>query len=264
MPINFHQVKYFIKHFFVAKRNGHGIHSPFAYQLCEEVFYNTNSFYVFKQLAALRNALLTNETDLEIEDFGAGSKTFKTNKRKIKEIAGKGISTQKQSETLYKLLNFLKSKTILELGTSLGLTTLYLSQVNKESRVITVEGSKELYDFASQQAKKLKVKNITFIHSVFDAALPKTLVAFDSLDFFYVDGNHTYEATVSYFKQALAKKSNDSVFIFDDIYWSPAMTKAWQEIKNDPAVTLSIDTFSFGMVFFRQEIKEKVDLRFYL
>jgi hypothetical protein len=124
MTINFHQIKNFLHHFFTAKRNGHGVHSPFAYQLCEEVFYNKNKFYCFEELNAIRNLLLTNETELTVEDFGAGSKTFDSDKRKINALAKSGISTNKQSEILFKLLNFLNCKSSIELGTSLGLNTL--------------------------------------------------------------------------------------------------------------------------------------------
>jgi predicted O-methyltransferase YrrM len=264
MTINLHQIKHFIKHFFTAKRKGHGIHSPFAYQLCEDVFYNTNTFYDFKILNDLRKTLLANELEIEIEDFGAGSKTFKTNKRKIKEIAEKGISTRDQSELLYKLINFLKCKNVIELGTSLGLNTLYLAKANKEATISSIEGSLSLFDFAAQLAKKNGVQNARFIHSVFDVALPEIFHEMKWLDLFYVDGNHTYAATCHYFKMALEKKHPDSVFIFDDIYWSKDMTRAWEEIKQHPSVSLSIDTFYFGMVFFKEEIKEKVDLKFYL
>ena len=264
MPINLHQINHFIKHFFVAKRNGHGIHSPFAYQLCEEVFYNENSFYDFKALNAIRNGLLLTETELSIEDFGAGSKTFKTNTRKVKDIAAKGISSKEQSELLYKLLNFLKCQTVVELGTSLGLNTLYLAQVNKNTSVTSVEGSKSLFNFSQELANKHKVTNIRFIHAVFENVFPQVLNEINELDFLYVDGNHTQEATLNYFNQALSKKHNNSVFIFDDIYWSKGMTKAWEEIKKHPSVRLSVDTFYFGMVFFKDEFKEKVDLRLYL
>jgi len=85
-----------------------------------------------------------------------------------------------------------------------------------------------------------------------------------TVDLLYLDGNHTYAATKDYFTMALEKKNNASVFIFDDIYWSKGMTEAWNEIKKHPSVTLSIDTFYFGMVFFKEEIKEKLDLKFYL
>ena len=264
MTINWHQITRFISHFLTAKRNGHGVHSPFAYKLCEEVFYNSNVFYDFKALNTIRNELLANQQIIEIQDFGAGSKTFKGANRKVKNIAAKGISTQKQSELLYKLINFLKCNNCLELGTSLGLNTLYLAKANTSAQVISIEGSKNLSDFAEQLAKKTGVTNINFIDSLFDEALPVALQKISALDLFYVDGNHTYEATLDYFKQALAKKHESSVFIFDDIYWSKDMTKAWTEIKNHPSVTLSIDTFYFGIVFFKEEIKEKVDLKFYL
>src|SRR3954466_10556001 len=127
MTINTHQITAFIKHFFTARRKGHGIHSPFGYQLCEEVFYNANSFYDFITLQNVRRELLANDTAITIEDFGAGSKTFKGNTRLIKSIAAKGISSVKQSELLYKLINFLNCKTSIELGTSLGLNTLYMA-----------------------------------------------------------------------------------------------------------------------------------------
>lgn len=262
MHINWHQINSFILHFFKAKRNGHSIHSPFAYKLCEEVFYNENSFYDFKTLNAVRTSLLINETELRIEDFGAGSKTFNSNIRKVKDIAAKGISSQRQSELLYKLLNFLKCGSGIELGTSLGLNTLYLAKVSKN--IYSIEGSKELCDFAQKLALKTKTNNITFIHSEFSEALLKLLKNTPELDFLYVDGNHTYEATLNYFKLALSKKHNDSVFIFDDIYWSKSMTKAWKEIKKHPSVTLSIDTFYFGLVFFKEEIKEKTEHKFFI
>jgi predicted O-methyltransferase YrrM len=264
MTINMHQATHFIKHFFTAKRNGHGIHSPFAYQLCEEVFYNHNSFYDLEALKKIREQLLSNEQTLSIEDFGAGSKTFTGNIRKIKDIAARGISTRLQSETLYKLINFLNCSTCIELGTSIGLNTLYLAKGNANGTVISIEGSKSLADFAQALAKNNNVTNVQYVTAQFNEALPALLNKIPTLDLLYADGNHTYEATREYFNAALKKKHNNSVFIFDDIYWSKGMTKAWQEIKQHPDITLSIDAFYFGMVFFKQEIKEKVQLKFYL
>jgi len=264
MPVNLHQIKAFANHFFSARRNGHGIHSPFGYQLCEEVFYNKNSFYDFIELQKLRADLLANTQTLTITDFGAGSKTFKSNTRTIKDIAKKGISTTKQSELLYKLINFLNCKTSIELGTSLGLNTLYLALGNKNGNVTSIEGSQSLVAVASELAYKNNIINIQFIHSTFDTALPAVLEKTKAVDLLYIDGNHTYEATLHYFKTALTKTHNNSVIIFDDIYWSKGMTRAWEEIKQHPSVTLSIDTFYFGMVFFKKEIREKRHLRLFI
>ena len=264
MSINFHLIKHFIRHFFVAKRKGHGIHSPFAYRLCEDVFYNKDNFYAFKQLAQLRDNLVRNDTEISVEDYGAGSKIFKSKNRRISQIATSGISSSKQSELLYRLINFLNCKTCVELGTSLGLTTQYLASVSSGINVYTIEGSSELKTFAAQLAKTSSLSNITFIHGRFNEALPTLLSNLETVDFFYVDGNHTYEATLDYFYQALKYANSNSVFVFDDIYWSNGMTKAWNEIIKHESVTMSIDLFYFGLIFFKKEVKEKTDLTIYI
>lgn len=262
--MNNHQILSFIKHFFVAKRNGHGVHSPFAYKLCEDVFYNTYPYSAFEDLKKIRQELLSNNQKIEIEDFGAGSKTFKSNVRKIKDIAKKGISPSLQSQILYRLFNFLKCRNGIELGSSIGLNALYLSKVNKNAAIISIEGSQSLYAFAKQLAANNNGTNIEFIHAKFDDAFPKILEKLATIDFLYIDGNHTYAATLNYFNLALSKTNKESVMVFDDIYWSEEMTKAWNEIKNHPSVTLSIDTFYFGLIFFKEEFKEKINLKLYL
>lgn len=264
LKINFHQLRHFIRHFFSAKRKGHGIHSPFAYKLCEEVFYNEDAFYDFETLKKVRNHLLENKQKIEVQDFGAGSKTFTSSSRQVKDIADRGVSTTLQSELFYKLINFLNCSHCVELGTSIGLNTLYLAQANKKGQVISVEGSKNLSDFASALATSNSIHNIDFVASTFEKALPDVLTKLPALDLLYIDGNHRYEATLAYFQQTLPKVHNNTVIIFDDIYWSAGMTKAWEEIKKHSSVTLSIDAFYFGMVFFKKEVKEKQELKLFI
>lgn len=261
MKTKLHQILHFIRHFFTAKRKGHGVHSPFAYQLCEEVFYNQDAFYDFDELKKVRNQLLINPQKIQVEDLGAGSKTFKTSERKIKHIADRGVTLTAHSELFYKLINYLNCTTTIELGTSIGLNTLYLAQANKSGTVFTLEGSKNLSDFAKQLAEKNQIKNIQYITGNFDQTLPALLDTGLIPDLVYIDGNHTYDATLRYFQLVLKTAQPSTVIIFDDIYWSAGMTKAWEEIKTHPSVTLSIDTFYFGIIFLRPEIKEKTHLK---
>jgi len=261
---NLHLILNFFRHFLSAKRNGHGVHSPFAFALCEEVFYNRHEFYDFESLKLTRNLLLKNSTKITVTDFGAGSKFLNSNSRSIKDIAGGGISSTLQSEIFYKLINYLKFETVIELGTSIGLNTLYLSKSNPSGKVISIEGSKSLTDFSRELARKHKISNIQFVNGKFDDVLPGILSTVKNPFLLYVDGNHSYNATVNYFNMALQKKENDAVIILDDIYWSSGMTKAWEEIKKNDAVTLSIDAFYFGLVFFRTEQKEKIALTIFL
>jgi predicted O-methyltransferase YrrM len=264
MSINLHQAKHFLLHYFTARRKGHGAHSPFLYKLCEEVFYNPAQFYEFNRLSRTRNHLLDTTQSLDIVDLGAGSHVLPRGKRTIRDIAEHGISSSHQSEILCRLINMLGCNTCVELGTSLGLNAMYMAAAGSDTRVITIEGSPMLYDFASRMASKNGFKNIRFHNGPFDELLPGILKETGMLDLLFVDGNHTYEATRRYFEMGLAKKHNDTVFVFDDIYWSPGMTRAWKEIADHPEVTLSIDTFYRGYIFFRKEIREKVKARIYV
>jgi predicted O-methyltransferase YrrM len=262
--INLHQILHYLLHAFSAKRNGHGVHSPFAYGLCEEVFYNADCFYDFEELNEVRERLRKDPTRLEIGSFGAGSKAFHSNNRKVKDITAKGISSPLQSELFYRLINYLQYTSTLELGTSLGLNTLYLARANRAGTVVSIEGSKALYNLALALAEKNKTNNIQFVNAEFDQVLPGILRKLKTVDFLYIDGNHSYEATLRYFQQALPHMPPQSVMVFDDIYWSRGMTRAWKQIRQHPSVTLSIDTFYFGLVFFRPEIKEKTHLKLFI
>lgn len=255
------QIKKYFQHWFHSSRNGHGVHSPFAYSLCEEVFYNSKPFYEFETLERLRFELLHNNSELEISDLGAGSKHLRSNKRKIKDIAAKGISSHKQSQILFRLINYFHFTCCLELGTSLGLNTMYMAMAQKKGEVHSLEGSGQLLQFAKALAKQHQANNIRFYAGNFDLTLPQVLNTLPRVDLAYIDGNHSFDATLRYFHLLLEKIHSDSVLVFDDIYWSRGMAKAWEEIKQHPKVTLSIDTFYSGYVFFKSELKNKQDTK---
>lgn len=262
--INFWAIKNYVPHFFKSKRKGHGVHSPFVYALVENVFSDTNEFYVFEELKTIRRALLKDNTVLQITDFGAGSKKLNSSQRKVKDIAQFGISSNHQSEILFKLINYLQCKVIIELGTSIGLNTMYLSSATASSTVYTIEGSDALRSFSDKLFKDHSKNNIQLLHGNFDDVLPNLLSSIESFDLMYIDGNHTLEATIRYFDWALKKTTPNSVIIFDDIYWSKEMTEAWEKIKQNNKVRLSIDCFYFGMVFFKTEIKQKEHFKLFI
>lgn len=235
----------------------HDLHSPFLYNFYMELINNPNPFGDFEELNTTRKKLRSNAQTIEITDFGVGSKKLKSNKRTIKHIAKHGIAQQKQAEFLYRLLNKFNSKTVVELGTSIGLTTLYLSKAVPASKIYTIEGCPNLFKFSKELFKQHQSKNITSINGNFNTEFPKLLDKIETLDLLYIDGNHAYEPTMNYFKMALQKKQASSVFIFDDIDWSNDMQRAWKDICAHHEVTISLDLFFFGIVFFRTEQKQK-------
>jgi predicted O-methyltransferase YrrM len=223
------------------------------FHLVLNVIYLKDEFYDYKNLSETRAQLSNDQTVLNITDFGAGSRVFKGNQRKVKDIVEHGISNEKYARLLFRLVNYFKPSTIVELGTSVGLTTMYLAAVNKKAKVYTLEGSKEIAEFAKQQFTKNKFENIELIEGNFNDTLPTLLNKLGAVDFAYIDGNHTKEASINYFMQLLPKCNERSVLIFDDINWSQGMQEAWQFIKTHERVKLSIDLFFIGIILFRKE-----------
>ena len=193
-------------------------------------------------------------------DFGQGSRVFKSNKRKITAIAKNAGITPKRQRLLFRLMRYLNVDSALELGTSLGLATVALSVANPLSKINTVEGCPNTSEVAQKYFNDFQLKNIQLHIKDFEVYLTENISEEQQL--VYIDGNHNKDRTLQYFEILLKQATNESVFIFDDIYWSPQMTEAWQEIIKHPKVTVSIDAFYWGIVFFRSEQpKEHFNIR---
>lgn len=245
-----YSIQAYIK-FLKASTNQHGVHSPFVYDLVTKCFYDKSKYNEYSILKQYRQSLSQNFNRITISDFGSGSKVFKSNERVISKIAKTSGISSKRAKLLFRMVSYFNTKSILELGTSLGLASSALSLGNKQASITTIEGCQETAKIAQEQFRTFQLNNIQVIVDTFEKALLE--LASVSYDFIYIDGNHTKQATLDHFEMLLPNTNNDSVFIFDDIHWSKGMTEAWDEIKNHPAVTVSIDTFYWGIVFFRKE-----------
>ena len=229
----------------------HGVHSPFVFYLLTNVIYVKENYYPFKKIEKLREQLLNSEVRINSPDMGAGS--LNTSNKTVGSIAKHSAKPPKQAQLLFRLVNFFQPTQIIELGTSLGISTAYLASANSKTTVITIEGSEDIAEIAKQNFKLLKLKNIEQIVGDFNNEFPKLLKNHKNFDFVFIDGNHREQPTINYFKQCLEKANENSVLIFDDIYWSEEMMQAWEEIKNNNKVTITIDLFFMGIVFFRKE-----------
>ena len=250
-------IKYFNYWLNSSNGKGHGMHSPFVFEFITKVMNDKTVYPEYEKVESLRDRLLNNNTVLEVEDFGAGSVVDKKNKRSISSIAKNAAKPKKFGQLLFRMVKYYQPATILELGTSLGITTSYLSLAKQDARLITMEGSKEIADVAKQNFKTLVLNNLQLVEGNFENTLSSVVRGLSTVDFVFIDGNHRQEPTERYFQQLLSKTNNDSILVFDDIHWSSEMEAAWETIKNDAAVTCSIDLFFIGIVFFRKEFKEK-------
>ncbi len=255
-------IKYYLQ-FLFASKNEHSLHSPFVFELYTKIIQPKTKFPVFEQIENLRKKLLKNRTIINITDFGAGSRTYKTNQREIRQIAKSAEKKPKFGKLLFCLIQYFKPSTIFDLGTSLGITTIYESKAYDSAKIYTFEGCPVTATIAVQNFKELNCKNIEIIVGNIDETLPKKLTQINQLDFAFFDANHRFEPTVRYFELCIEKVTEGSFFVFDDIHWSDEMNEAWQFIKNHPKVMISIDLFYLGIVFFRKnQPKQDFVLRF--
>ena len=245
-------IKNYVKHFFSAQSLD-GIHSPFVFDLASKIIKSKDAYYAFISIERERKKLLNNHNIINIEDYGAGSIIFKSNERKISDIAKTSLKPVNQAQLLFEIVNYFGYKNIVELGTSLGITSAYLAKSSSEINLTTVEGSHEVSKIAEKTLHNLNVKNAKIITDTFENAIPEILKKTPEIDCLFIDGNHQKEATLNYFEAFLPYIKNNSLIIFDDIYWSKEMTEAWEEIKAHPKTKISIDLFELGLVFFREE-----------
>ena len=246
--------------FLLKSTNHHGVHSPFVYDLVTKCFYDTKDYSVYEKITTYRIALLSNSNTIHITDFGSGSKVFSSNTRAIKEIAKTSGTSEKRARLLYRLVSHLKANNILELGTSLGMGTYAMASANSKAHITSIEGCPEISNVAKHQLANFHIENVLLKVGAFNEVLPN--LDKQPYDLVFFDGHHDKEATLRYFEQLLPATHNDSVFIFDDIHWSKGMGEAWQLIKQHPSVTVSIDTFYWGFIFFRTEqVKENFVVR---
>jgi predicted O-methyltransferase YrrM len=239
--------------YFAKRKDEHSIHSPFVFNLYNHVVKDNRQFYSFGAIEKARKELLDDEHEIEKIDFGASGKN---GKRKISTLA-KNSKSPEYCRILFRLTDYFGCKKIIEIGTSLGISGSYLYMANKKSQFFTLEGCPNTAKVAKETFGKLKLDKATILIGEFDLNFENSLKTLGNIDLIFFDGNHTLEATIKYFNIALNYIHNDSVFVFDDIYWSEEMSLAWNEIKNHSKVKITIDLFEIGLVFFREEQMEK-------
>ena len=252
----------YVRYILIAKSK-HAAQSPFLYELVTQVIKKKENSKILSNIKSLRKELNKCEKEIQITDFGAGSTINNSRKRRIKDIAMNSAKDAKFGELLFRIVKHYKPKTIIELGTSLGISTSYLSLASSKSKVFTFEGCKETAAIAKENFEKQKITNTSIILGDFNITLAEKLKVLKNIDLAFIDGNHTQDATIAYFEKCLEYANNETIFIFDDIYWSNGMENAWEYIKKHKQTRLTINLFFVGIVFIKSELsKEDYTIRF--
>ena len=254
----------YLRHQLQAK-NAYGIHSPFVFSFYNAAVRKAPKINSAAKWEKIRKALLSDPRIIKIQDLGAGSRMHRSDLRHVKRIAAVDLKPLKQDLFIFRLVTWLKPDCIIELGTSLGISSTYMADAAPEIPIHTIEGSHEIAKIARETHLVAGKTNIQLHEGNFDAILPELLKKLQSDKFILcADGNHQKEATLRYFNWTLNHAGPNSLMIIDDIHWSPGMEEAWESIIQHPDVSLSLDLFFLGLIFFKQSrAKEHFKIRFW-
>jgi predicted O-methyltransferase YrrM len=241
------------------------IHSPFVYEFYKNVLQNGQDHGQYRVVNRLRRELETVSRFIKRKDMGARNRDYPSDQRfvRLKDIVHRASVTRKKGEFLFRLIRHYQPSSILELGTSVGISTIYFGLAAPDSHIITIEGCHDSVNVARENFEKTGLKNIQILTGDFEDKLEEAFLEMPSPDLVFFDGNHKKEPTLAYFRQSLMHVHQGTIFIFDDIHWSAGMNEAWNIIRNHAAVKVSIDLYYMGVVFFKEELsKEDFTLRF--
>ncbi len=235
-------------------RAGHGIHSPFVFSLINRLFRNKTDHTIVSTIEKVRKQLRSDHRYIYVTDLGSGSEKHKNSRRKVSHIAKYSAVPEKYGTLLSGLASEFGKQFIVEFGTSFGISTMYMALSCKDAKVLTLEGCPETANIAFQNFTELALRNISILTGPFDENLQHISASGLKPGLVFIDGNHNKPALIRYFNFITGISDYNTVVVIDDINYSKEMQEAWIEIKENEHVSLTIDIYRFGIVFFKSGV----------
>jgi predicted O-methyltransferase YrrM len=245
---------YFLRYLILGKHyRGHGIHSPFVFEFVNKVLFDKTYYSEYKKFTSVFSALKHSDQKLPVTDLGDCSKHFADKFRTVQDLLKVSSVSPKYGKLLFRIARHYKPAAIIELGTSIGISSFCLALGNPASKILTIEGNRSLCDFSQVLFENLTIRNVCIVQGNFDEVLADLPAEFSSPQLVFIDGNHQYEPTWHYYAH-FSRSMNEGILIIDDIYWSAGMRRAWKEIVKQNTKYVTIDLFRMGIILIRKSL----------
>lgn len=245
--------------FCISSKSKYGIHSPAIYSLISQDLKSVIDNSILEIFRNNRDELYSNRRVIEVSHFrnNRNKITYYIEMNRIRSLARKISLNKRDGELLFRLIRKYKPETIIELGTGFGLSTLYMAVANPQSKIYTFEGCANKAEVASSIFRRNELMNISLLTGIFDKLLRPLTVQLTSVDFAFIDGDHTSKGMLNYFDILLPKCTEKTILVFHDIHWSTDMENGWKQLISAPEITATLDFFTLGVVFFDKKMSKQ-------
>lgn len=234
-------------------RRGYGVHSPFVFNLITKVIEEKCSYYSFYDIELLRRELYYREDKLPCPDR---SHPGRMKYRQIGEIVYCEAIKPSHGKLLFRLANYFKSQRILQIGPNVGISTLYLTSYAKEVRCIALENVPQFAEIARQVFERAG-KHIDLRVGSYASLLPQALRDLGEVDLVYFNTLYEQQHTEALFESCLPYVGDWTLFVFEGIKSSQRMRAFWDAVCARPEVTVTIDLYTMGIVFFNPKLHKQ-------
>ncbi len=255
-------IKYIVYRLRRRGRRGHGIHSPFLFGFNRDVLNSSIQYQEYRKIDDYRKSLGIDKRSITVTDHGAGSAIFSSESRRVCDILRVSASSVKTGRLLFRLAKYLNPENTIEMGTSLGFGTMCLATGSPKGKIYSLEACANQLEVAGRYLGRAGVNNVELVRGDFSESLPRLMKKMHHIDLAYFDGDHRKESLLWQYNVCRDKATDSSIFVLGDIHWSPGMEEAWRIISSEPEVTLSVDLFWCGLLFFRKGMAKQHHILF--
>jgi len=229
-------------------RKGFGVHSPFVYDLITNVIEEKSDFYAFSDISIAQLQLLQNEHVIQY-----GRKRIA-----VKEALKRFGITTKEGKFLFRLTNHYKPHTILSIGSSMGLAPLCLTRYNATVQCIILEYEQDIAEIAKQILNKEKNTALNIKIGAYHELLPESIVQLQRIDCVFIGKDVGVNDWDTVFEQCEPFIHDSTFFVLAGIRSSTDKQNYWMQYRQHPSVTIAVDLFDMGLLFFQPKLHKQV------